>query len=421
MRPTSKTPVAPEQLGYSEPPDGGALGSLPPPSVKTASFHPESVRAFFSYVSEFNLPRYKGTSIPPLSEVEAPLSASPGAERAALGKRTRRRLVVAASLAGLAASVGAATMLARWAEHGERVSSSVSGSPSLKHSDDGDPVRWYGGPLRVTLSPSLDTLGPFAKDAARAAIATWSAGVPNLPPFAFDDSGAGVSEAKQDGVSVITVGPITDPGHEKSLAITRLYYDQVTGGVVEADITINEAYAFGDLAASAEPEATEQAEQEAAPAAAGENAPAGGVAIKTTGASAKTTSARSVSHDGSVCPVVESDPRTCDARYDLQGVLTHEIGHFAGLGDELEIEGATMFKCTATCETHKRLLTQDDLRAALALYDSSDTTKASQSCAVAGAVGGGEGAGVAGMGAGALGVFLASGLRRRRGRSLRAG
>jgi len=53
--------------------------------------------------------------------------------------------------------------------------------------------------------------------------------------------------------------------------------------------------------------------------------------------------------------------------YDLQSVLTHELGHSLG-ADHTGILGATMFQFTAPGDTHQRTLSQDDIAFVGAVY-----------------------------------------------------
>jgi len=54
-------------------------------------------------------------------------------------------------------------------------------------------------------------------------------------------------------------------------------------------------------------------------------------------------------------------------KYDLDTVLTHELGHVLGL-DESEISGSTMFPDTRRGETDRRELSTDDIDGILSLY-----------------------------------------------------
>ncbi len=54
--------------------------------------------------------------------------------------------------------------------------------------------------------------------------------------------------------------------------------------------------------------------------------------------------------------------------YDLQNVLTHEMGHFLGLGEDYDHEGATMYAYSEPGETSKRDLEQSDAITVSTLY-----------------------------------------------------
>lgn len=54
-------------------------------------------------------------------------------------------------------------------------------------------------------------------------------------------------------------------------------------------------------------------------------------------------------------------------KYDLDTVLTHELGHVLGL-DESEVRGSTMFPDTSRGETDRRELSTDDIDGILSLY-----------------------------------------------------
>lgn len=67
-----------------------------------------------------------------------------------------------------------------------------------------------------------------------------------------------------------------------------------------------------------------------------------------------------------------SDPSACsaiptDRPYDLENVLTHEVGHFLGF-EHVTDQDATMFSLTAPCEVAKRTLTTDDENAICETY-----------------------------------------------------
>ena len=58
---------------------------------------------------------------------------------------------------------------------------------------------------------------------------------------------------------------------------------------------------------------------------------------------------------------------------DIQNVLTHEVGHFIGIGHSVETTDSTMFPIISRGEVRKRLVKPDDLDAAVFLYPISDS------------------------------------------------
>src|SRR5262249_39113683 len=77
-----------------------------------------------------------------------------------------------------------------------------------------------------------------------------------------------------------------------------------------------------------------------------------------------------------------SDESHCRGAYDLQDVLTHEVGHVFGLGHEMVDVNATMFPSADMCESSKRDLDPDDLAGLHYLYV--EVGPASAGCAVGG-------------------------------------
>jgi len=190
----------------------------------------------------------------------------------------------------------------------------VSGAPGVRTTPSGAHERWaVAAPVTIVLDGSLDA---ETKEAVRLSLGSWIASVPGLPPVTVDgrtDKG----RAAQDGVNRILRGPIKIPGHEHDVAATITYAEDHTGAIVEADVILNSEYEFGVL-------------------------------------------------DGA-----GDDKTSCAGRYDVQNVVTHEAGHFFGLGEELTDQNATMYVRSLPCQTHKRALTPLDTTALGALYPES--------------------------------------------------
>jgi hypothetical protein len=73
-------------------------------------------------------------------------------------------------------------------------------------------------------------------------------------------------------------------------------------------------------------------------------------------------------------------------KYDVASVVTHEIGHFWGLGEDMLDTTATMYFSTPPCNVIKRQLKLDDVKAVSSLYTvaaSSDSASTAKHCSVA--------------------------------------
>jgi len=199
----------------------------------------------------------------------------------------------------------------------------VSGNPALKKGSDGESVRWHARKSKIYFDASLDHVGHHAREAVQLGFGTWIGSGAKLPGLDFDSTQGARFGQTPNGKSEVMYGPITLAGHENDLALTVTFSDPKTGEVVESDMIFNSKHPFGVLPYSpaAAPQAT--------------NAPG-------------TTS--------------------CEQRYDLQSVATHEAGHFFGLGEDFDAKPATMYYTTGRCETNKRVLQNSDESTMNALY-----------------------------------------------------
>jgi hypothetical protein len=57
----------------------------------------------------------------------------------------------------------------------------------------------------------------------------------------------------------------------------------------------------------------------------------------------------------------------CSAEYDIDGIMTHEVGHVIGLGHS-SVSGATMYPSVSACNTGPRSLATDDINGKNDLY-----------------------------------------------------
>jgi len=244
-------------------------------------------------------------------------------------------------------------------------------APGVKHTPDGKQVRWRKQATTIHIDASVDRIGPRARDAIREAFGAWVESDAHLPQLTFDTAQGTSSEAKPDGKNTVVFAPITLKGHERDLAITLTYSDERTGDILESDIIINENFPFDLL----DREPSVRSEASASPQGSGqEDASASG----TTGDSSEPSS-DAISTEVQVNTAVQTERRSsCVAQqvesscgrdvYDVTNVVTHEVGHFFGLGEDMTDTSSTMYVCTNRCETHKRKLTATDSSVLAALY-----------------------------------------------------
>lgn len=239
-----------------------------------------------------------------------------------------------------------------------------SGSPGFRRTSSGIDQHWQKRSVTVYLDSSLKRLGQNADDAVMQAFGSWVQSDPKLPNLTFD-SGNTSAQPMQDGKSTVSYAEIKAPGHEKDVAITVTYSNDKTGEILEADVILNARYPMGMLKAKLN---------------------------------------EKVGHRD-----MEADD--CQSRYDTQNVVTHEAGHFFGLGEDMVERKATMFLSIGQCEMHKRELAATDVGAVTTLYAQVDSEEASagpKACSF----GPGRSVGAPAALAAILGLSL---LRRRRG------
>jgi len=203
------------------------------------------------------------------------------------------------------------------------------------------PQRWFRPEVAVVIDASVEEIGPNAKLAVQQAFGEWLATGSRLPALSFAEGRDIAPSLDPDGVNSVIYAPIEFEGHQDDLAITIGFSDDETGEITEADIIINARQPFATLDVPFTP-----------------------------------LRARSCNS--------EIEPSRCDHRYDLQNVLTHEVGHFYGLGEDEEDRTATMFSCTSPCETHKRHLGTTDVELISSIYATGyEENWASVGCSVA--------------------------------------
>ncbi len=174
----------------------------------------------------------------------------------------------------------------------------------------------------LVIDSSLDKL-PGAEEALRAALLAWQDFAPDLPEVTLIKAEPRRPHhnpnSSQNTISFAYRG---EPRTGANLAVTVLSYEQESGSIVDADIIINGLYRFGDAGA--------------------EQPPCGN----------------------------QWDYRPL---FDLQNVLTHELGHWFGLEEDYTDPERTMYAFTAPQEIKKRSPTEADRAAVEILYVQDET------------------------------------------------
>jgi hypothetical protein len=210
---------------------------------------------------------------------------------------------------------------------------------------------WSDDRVVVSVDSSFSKLGAGADEALRAAVDTWQIALPGWPILELDYSWQTDRDHDErchtrDGYdpqlgsenrNVVRFAEYGEPTANGALAITVLTYD-AEGTILDADITVNGVYSFGD---AAEPTCTR-------------------------------TTDDAHSFPGFGGPIDPSCQWGCHGEfhlYDLQSILTHEFGHLLGLREDYDNEQATMYAYSWPGEVHKRDLDDSDIDALWAIYD----------------------------------------------------
>lgn len=245
-----------------------------------------------------------------------------------------------ATMACVCALVGAATTLG----------SNRADAYELKHGTRGQPLHWGASTVSYVIDKSIEKAAGGGIQAATSAVGGWS-GVGGAPPLSTT-AGSGAKVGLDGQNSVLFAEKGFEPAGE-ALAVTVTSYDQTSGEIVDTDIVVNGIHPFAVLHADARPNREESP-------------------VSTDGSS---------SEDGS-----DSN----ESPFDLVHVLSHEVGHALGLGDERDDTTALMYAFTSRNDASVRLPSPDDLDGVDALYGASRgaTSTASHSgCGQASVVG----------------------------------
>jgi MYXO-CTERM domain-containing protein len=318
----------------------------------------------------------KAPSVLPGSFAPAAFTARPGestslAPEPERGPRPPRRDL--RRFIAFAAVVVVGAVAVRFATHTEpsQKPNVVSGRAGLKHTKKGQVERWWHDRVTLTVDGSFGKLAPGAVDAVQEAFGAWISSDAKLPHLAFDARAPKNVVLAPDGENRVYYAPIQVPGHEGDLAITLGYTNDDTGEIVEADVIINSLRPFALLEAASSASGSSQ----------------GTKSGKDDGSSddgSSTGKARAALNGSGTSGAAAAG---CADTYDLRSVVTHEAGHFFGLGEDMTDTSATMYYSTRPCDLGKRDLKTDDASQVTALYvadeGASDEGASAQKCSVA--------------------------------------
>ncbi len=225
-------------------------------------------------------------------------------------------------------------------------------------------ARWQQGNVTVNVEASVDQLGVEAFEAVVLAASAWQNAPGILPTLVVQRGPDDPIGYRRSGENKNTVrfAPDGDPLAHGALAITVITFDANAKEILDADVVLNGEHAFEFFDHDARNEGM--------------------------------------------------------STYDLQNVLTHELGHLLGLGEEMKDDTATMYAFSQPGETGKRDLEVVDKDSIADLYDVEFSTETPMGCGGATIAGyNGEAWVWAALGLGALG-FLS---RRRSTRGIALG
>jgi hypothetical protein len=211
------------------------------------------------------------------------------------------------------------------------------GAPVLKPADDGGHVRWHTAAIDVVVDKSFSNLA--GDDLLSLALAEWrvsGAALPSVSTVMGEGRKVGY-DPDGPNENVVVYAPAGWSQAHGALAVTVLTYETASGRIVDADLLVNgggrlfERFAQDESDPTSDPISIERSAS-------------GGT---------ETTSAGT-------------------ARFDLQSVVTHELGHFFGLGEDYDDGTTTMYYRTRPGEIRKRLITKPDSDVITALYAEGD-------------------------------------------------
>jgi hypothetical protein len=272
---------------------------------------------------------------PKISFIDAPEAKAPEASAPKPSPKARpsrwRSFARVATLAAAAATV-AVTSFVAGKDHFAAPNAKVrrAGTPTLKPVENGGYVRWQSDAVDVVIDKSFSDLA--GDDLFGAAMNAWRASGAALPAVStLPGEGRKVGyDPNGPNDNVVVYAPEGWERAHGALAVTVLTYDEGTGRILDADLLVNGGGRYFERFDR------DESNESDAP-----------VSIE---------NGSSVSSGGGA------------SHFDLQSVVTHEVGHFFGLGEDYDNTRGTMYIATRPGEIHKRVLSVLDSDTITALY-----------------------------------------------------
>ncbi len=201
----------------------------------------------------------------------------------------------------------------------------IASAYELKQTNRGAFDHWEGGSVTFVVDPSVEQAAPGAEKTVASVLTAWSG--QGGAPLLHAQKGKGGGKVANDGQNTIVYMPDGYAPAGDALAVTVSTVDDESGALLDTDIVINGPHAFAVLAASA-----------------------------------RAASGEPISTDGA------GDREASGGSFDLEHVLSHEMGHALGLADVHNDTHAVMYAFTAAGDASNRAPSADDLQGLDSLY-----------------------------------------------------